>query len=158
MIDSVSPQKRSYVMSRIRSKNTGLEIAVRKRIFAMGYRYRIHGKKLPGKPDLVFAGRKKIIFIHGCFWHQHKDCAMGLPPASNLDYWKPKLTRTVERDAQHIDALQQRGWSVLVIWECEMKSPIVLEEKIRSFLGPIKSRTADIKSSETMKEQNGNDT
>lgn len=140
MIDQISSEKRSYVMSRIRSKNTGLELAVRRLIFSMGYRYRLYRKDLPGKPDLVFAGRKKIIFIHGCFWHQHNDCEMGKPPASNLAYWGPKLSRTVERDKQQIEALQREGWAVLVIWECEMKDLNKIQDKIRNFLGPIKHK------------------
>lgn len=129
-------------MSRIRSKNTGLELTIRKLIFSMGYRYRLYGKNLVGKPDLVFLGRKKIIFVHGCFWHQHKECKMGQPPASNLAYWGPKLARTVERDKQHVETLQRDGWDVLVIWECEMKELKKLGEKIRHFLGPVKHENA----------------
>jgi DNA mismatch endonuclease (patch repair protein) len=140
MVDHISAEKRSYIMSRIRSKNTGLELIIRRLVFSMGYRYRLYGKNLPGKPDLVFSGRKKIIFVHGCFWHQHKDCRMGFPPASNLEYWKPKLARTTERDKQHIEDLQKKGWDVLVIWECEIREQEKVKEKIYYFLGPAKRK------------------
>jgi DNA mismatch endonuclease (patch repair protein) len=95
---------------------------VRRTVHAMGYRFRLHSAGLPGKPDLVFAGRRKIIFVHGCFWHQHPDpaCNMSHRPRSNVDYWKPKLERNVSRDTEHQKALRGAGWEVLVIWECEV--------------------------------------
>ena len=130
----MSAEKRSYVMSRIRSKNTGLELTVRRMVFALGYRYRLYAKGLPGKPDITFPGRKKVIFVHGCFWHQHQKCPMGTPPSSNLEYWGPKLARTVERDREHLVALRKMGWSVLVIWECQIKSPTRIKTRIRHFL------------------------
>lgn len=135
MVDRMSAEKRSYVMSRIRSKNTGLELAVRRMVFDMGYRYRLYAKGLPGRPDLVFPGKKKVIFVHGCFWHQHQKCPMGKPPASNLAYWGPKLARTAERDHENMVDLKQRGWQVLVIWECQMQVPTNVKARIRHFLG-----------------------
>ncbi|NJA06448.1 DNA mismatch endonuclease Vsr [Methylococcaceae bacterium WWC4] len=140
-MDKFSKEKRSEIMSKIRSKDTSPELKVRKLVFSLGYRYRLHDKNLLGRPDLVFHERKKVIFIHGCFWHQHKDCALAQLPASNLDYWKPKLARTVERDKQQIEALQRDCWDVLVIWECEIKQLKKLEETIRHFLGPAKTKT-----------------
>lgn len=135
MTDRMSAEKRSYVMSRIRSKNTGLELAVRRMVFAMGYRYRLYTKGLPGRPDIAFLGRKKVIFIHGCFWHQHPKCPMGTPPSSNLAYWGPKLARNVERDRENLASLKRNGWKVLVIWECQMQNPTKVKARIRGFLG-----------------------
>lgn len=135
MVDRMSAEKRSYIMSQIRSKNTGLELAVRRMIFAMGYRYRLYAKELPGKPDIVFPGRKKVIFVHGCFWHQHQKCSMGMPPASNLAYWGPKLARTIERDRENLVSLKRSGWKVLVVWECQMQFPKQVRKRIQQFLG-----------------------
>jgi DNA mismatch endonuclease (patch repair protein) len=100
----------------------------------MGHRYRLHDKSLPGKPDLVFRGKRKVLFVHGCFWHQHAGCLMGEPPASNLGYWIPKLGRTVERDREHMKALRKTGWKALVIWECQLEQPKKVEARIRRFL------------------------
>lgn len=135
MTDRMSAEKRSYVMSRIHSKNTGLELAVRRLVFTMGYRYRLYAKGLPGKPDIAFPGRKKVIFVHGCFWHQHQKCPMGTPPSSNLAYWGPKLARTVERDRENLAALKQNGWKALVIWECQMQMSAKVKARISRFLG-----------------------
>lgn len=112
------------------------EMAVRSLVHALGYRYRLHSKDLPGKPDLVFRSRKKIIFVHGCFWHQHDSvkCLDGRMPKSQLEYWKPKLDRNVERDQQNQQALQNAGWDVLTVWECEIKDQQKLEADIREFL------------------------
>ena len=103
---------------------------------AMGYRYRLHRKDLPGKPDLVFPGRRKVIFVHGCFWHQHSDpaCKIARRPRSNTDYWLPKLERNVARDAEHRARLIELGWRVLVLWECEVASGRRIEDRIREFL------------------------
>ncbi|MBS4050628.1 MAG: DNA mismatch endonuclease Vsr [Methylomonas sp.] len=124
-------------MSKIRSKNTSPELAVRKLVFSLGYRYRLHGKNLPGKPDLVFPGRKKVIFVHGCFWHYH-DCKKGKPPKSRLEYWLPKLQNNRERDAANISALTDLGWEVLIIWQCEVKDLEKLKETVTEFLNPAK--------------------
>lgn len=121
-------------MSLVKSKNTGPELAVRKLVFSMGYRYRIHGAGLPGKPDLVFSRRKKAIFVHGCFWHRHHGCKKATTPSSDTQYWLPKFARTVERDRQTLIALRERGWSSLVVWECELKDMGALTDKIRAFL------------------------
>lgn len=133
-MDHISPEKRSYVMSRIRSKDTAPEIAVRRLVFAMGYRYRLYDKSLPGKPDLVFRRKRKVLYVHGCFWHQHEKCPTGKPPVSNLDYWLPKFKRTVERDRQNINALRKQGWRALVVWECQLGHQIKVMARIRHFL------------------------
>lgn len=113
--------KRSRVMRAIRSKDTVPEMTVRRLVHSLGYRFRLHRSDLPGKPDLVFPGRHKVIFVHGCFWHGHS-CARGARlPATNVDYWKKKIARNVDRDAATIDSLNAEGWLSLSIWECELK-------------------------------------
>lgn len=131
-----SPNVRS-VMRANRSKNTKPELSVRKVAFALGYRYRLHARYLPGSPDLVFLGRRKVIFVHGCFWHQHSNvqCPLRSHPRSNLGYWEPKLTRNVSRDLEQLATLRSLGWSVKVIWECETEDASRLAEMLRRFLG-----------------------
>lgn len=121
MADRLSQERRSWNMSRIRSKGMKPEIIVRRLVHGMGYRYRLHRKDLPGKPDLVFGPRRKAMFVHGCFWHQHVDpaCKIARMPKSNLDYWQPKLERNCARDQEHTEALIEDGWQVLTVWECE---------------------------------------
>jgi DNA mismatch endonuclease (patch repair protein) len=126
-------------MSRIRGKNSKPEIAVRKLIYSLGYRYRLHAKTLPGRPDLVFAGRKKVIFVHGCFWHCH-GCKKGQPPKSNLDYWSPKLQENINRDNKNVLELEAAGWEVLIVWQCEIKDIDNIERKVVSFLNDSKNR------------------
>jgi DNA mismatch endonuclease (patch repair protein) len=121
-------------MSHIRGKNTSVEMAVRKIIFSMGYRYRLHAKDLPGKPDLVFRKKRKVVFIHGCFWHQHKGCKDGHIPKSNGTYWKPKLRKTVKRDMANQKKLLADGWRILVVWECYLSGLEKLGKKIKNFL------------------------
>lgn len=121
-------------MSLVKSKNTGPELTVRKLVFSMGYRYRIHDTGLPGKPDLVFVCKKKVVFVHGCFWHRHKDCKKATTPASNTEYWLPKFAKTVERDIHTLDSLSDLGWKSLVVWECELKDVTALAEKLRAYL------------------------
>jgi DNA mismatch endonuclease (patch repair protein) len=121
-------------MSRVRSKNSRPEMLVRRLVFAAGYRYRLHDKKLPGCPDLVFRGRAKIIFVHGCFWHRHEGCVLARTPKSRLDFWKPKLEANKQRDARNKKQLQRAGWKVLTIWECETKDTERLKRKLRRFL------------------------
>jgi DNA mismatch endonuclease (patch repair protein) len=135
MVDRVTPHVRSRIMSKIRSKGTKPEMAVRRMTHALGYRYRLHRRDLAGTPDLVFPGRHKIVFVHGCFWHGH-DCKTGRRTiTSNQSYWKPKLARNIERDARHIEALRAQGWDVLVVWECETVSD-GLRDRLVAFLGP----------------------
>ncbi len=121
-------------MRRIRKTDTKPELAVRRLAHGMGYRYRLNRRDLPGTPDLVFSSRRKVIFVHGCFWHQH-DCRLGQKqPSTNRDYWLPKLTRNVERDAENQTRLAQLGWEALIVWECEIKNTSVLRDRIRAFL------------------------
>jgi DNA mismatch endonuclease (patch repair protein) len=134
MTDKLSPARRSANMSKIRSKNSAPEMLVRRLVFKLGYRYRLHAAKLPGKPDLVFPSRKKAIFVHGCFWHQHPQCREGRAPGSNTGYWTPKLQRNVQRDDQAQKALRAAGWDSLVIWECETTDGQTLQEKLEAFL------------------------
>ncbi len=125
-------------MARIRSKDTKPEMIVRRLVYSMGFRYRLHKQELPGKPDLVFAKRKKVIFLHGCFWHRHDSagCKNGRLPKSRLDYWLPKLERNAARDAKTTNELNALGWGQLVIWECQVKNHNLptLREDIRRFL------------------------
>jgi len=124
------------------------EMFVRRLVHGMGYRYRLHRRDLLGKPDLVFSSRKKIIFVHGCFWHQHTACNDGHIPKSNTQYWRPKLERNVQRDRKALKELEESGWKVLVVWECELKDEESLSIKIDKFLSKDAQQTnpADAKS------------
>ena len=121
-------------MRRIRSKDTVPELVVRRLAHSLGYRYRLHAAKLPGKPDMGFPTRRKVIFVHGCFWHQHPACRDGRNPSSNIGYWTPKLQRNVQRDADVRARLMADGWDSLVIRECETADPQTLREKLVAFL------------------------
>lgn len=135
-MDRVSPEVRSRTMRAIRSKGMKPELAVRRLVHGMGYRYRLHRHDLPGRPDLVFPGRQKVIFVHGCFWHQHDDsaCKIAHSPKSNRAYWLPKLERNAARDAEHQVQLKELGWEVLVLWECDVKAGTGIANRIREFL------------------------
>ena len=123
-------------MRSVRSKDTGPEMRVRKILHNAGYRYRLHRSDLPGKPDLVFSTRKKVIFVHGCFWHGH-NCKKGARPSSNKEYWEPKLTRNRERDIENLQKLTNLEWEALTLWECEIKSmqDTDILERVVGFLG-----------------------
>ncbi|MDR3675975.1 MAG: very short patch repair endonuclease [Acidobacteriota bacterium] len=108
-------------MSRVRSKNTGPELLVRQALWASGIRYRLHGRNMPGHPDLVFAGRKAVVFVHGCFWHRHENCPRNRIPKSRVEWWTAKFARNRERDLETRSRLETSGWRVLVIWECEVE-------------------------------------
>ena len=136
MVDSLDQAARSAVMARVRGKNTRPEMIVRKLVFAAGYRYRLHVRKLPGSPDLVFPSRKKVIFVHGCFWHRHDNCAASRIPKSRVDFWSNKLNGNKARDLRNRQALIQAGWQVLVVWECELDDLIMLEDRLLHFLRP----------------------
>lgn len=125
-------------MAAIKSSGMKPEMMVRSLVHRMGYRFRLHAKDLPGKPDLVFRPRKKVIFVHGCFWHQHPkaECRDGRAPKSNLGYWAGKLARNVERDAENLERLKAMGWQALVLWECEiLKDPENVQRRAAGFLG-----------------------
>jgi DNA mismatch endonuclease (patch repair protein) len=123
-------------MRAIRSTGTTPELTVRRLAHALGYRFRLHRKDLPGRPDLAFIARHKVVFVHGCFWHQHPEesCSDARIPKSRTEYWLPKLARNAARDIKHIDDLQAMGWKVLVVWDCETKDPRRLALQLRKFL------------------------
>ena len=139
MADVLSKAARSRNMRQIRSKDTKPEIAIRSLIHEMGYRFRLHAPTLPGKPDLVFRGRKKIVEVRGCFWHRHFGCVDSHVPKSRTEYWGPKLRGNVRRDVQNLKSLKGLGWKVLVIWECEVtqSNATKLQSKLKRFLGRI---------------------
>ena len=134
-MDHLSVSGRRRLMSRIGAKDTAPEMIVRRLVHRMGYRYRLHRRDLPGTPDLVFFGLRKVIFVHGCFWHQH-DCGRGTRPSSNQGFWKRKLEANMRRDRANLSALEENGWSVLVVWECETKALGHLSQQIKRFLRP----------------------
>lgn len=133
-MDTMTKAERSARMALIRSKDTKPELAVRRLIHGMGYRYRLHEKALPGNPDLVFAGRSKVIFVHGCFWHLHRNCPHCRPPKSKRDYWTPKLENNAARDKLVRGKLRRLGWRALVVWECEIEYPERLSRRIKAYL------------------------
>lgn len=133
-MDTVTVARRSAIMRLVRSKDTGAELKVRSLVFGMGYRYRLHDKNLPGKPDLVFSSRKKAIFVNGCFWHSHKLCKRARIPRTNREYWSAKIARNVQRDQENLTALYASGWLPLVVWECELHDVMALKMKIKEFL------------------------
>jgi DNA mismatch endonuclease (patch repair protein) len=134
MADVLTPQQRSFNMSRIRSRDTRPEMVVRSIVHGMGFRYRLHKKDLPGKPDLVLVRHRKIIDVHGCFFHMH-DCRYGnVSPETNAEFWLAKRQSNVNRDRRNIESLKKGGWQVLVVWECETKNQVNLRKAIAEFL------------------------
>jgi DNA mismatch endonuclease (patch repair protein) len=133
-MDRLSKTQRSENMRRIRSRDTHPEMVVRRAAHRLGYRFRLHVKNLPGKPDLTFASKKRVIFVHGCFWHQHSKCREGRLPDSRLEYWVPKLARNVARDKEHVASLRRLGWKVLTLWECQVTNGDSLERMLMKFL------------------------
>jgi DNA mismatch endonuclease, patch repair protein len=135
-MDTLKPAERSERMSRIRGKDSKPEMRVRRLVHGMGFRYRLHRRDLPGIPDLVFPSRKKVIFMHGCFWHRHSDpdCELARLPKSRLDFWKPKLERNRQRDDENQEKLEKLGWKSLVIWECQSRNVNLMKSMIRRFL------------------------
>ena len=121
MVDVMSAERRSLLMSRIRGKNTSPELKVRRLLWLSGFRYRLHSKGLPGKPDMVFAKRRAVIFVHGCFWHRHDGCPFFRLPKTRTSFWDGKLRRNQERDANNVAALVAAGWRVAVVWECGVR-------------------------------------
>jgi DNA mismatch endonuclease (patch repair protein) len=134
-MDTLTPEQRSTLMSRIRSRDTKPEMLVRRLVYSCGYRYHVHCSDLPGTPDLVFRARKKIIFVHGCFWHAHPHCHNNRMPKSRTEFWIPKLQRNRKRDVVNLRNLRRRGWQVEVVWECQTKDLEVLRSRLVRFLG-----------------------
>lgn len=134
--DSLTPAERSIRMGRVRHKDTQPELIVRREVSALGFRYRLHVPKLPGKPDLVFRKSQQAIFVHGCFWHRHtaRSCRLARLPKSRLSFWEPKLTANAARDRRNLRLLRRAGWEVLVVWECQMRDKERLRNTLRAFL------------------------
>ncbi|MGO4480306.1 very short patch repair endonuclease [Rhizobium sp. 2TAF27] len=135
-MDRLTPEHRSWLMSRVRGKDTTPEMRVRRAAHALGFRYRLHRKDLPGKPDLCFPRKKIAIFVHGCFWHRHEGCRKASVPKSKLDFWLQKFATNIERDERVSDALATMGWTVHVIWECQTKVDVQLRERLLEILAP----------------------
>ena len=144
MADTRTPDQRRRIMKAVKTKNTGPELVVRKALTSLGYRYRLHRKDLPGSPDIAMIGRKKAIFVHGCFWHGH-ECQKGKAPKSKLEYWGPKLKANRDRDERKARELRDLGWSVLTVWQCELQDLESLRARLVDFLGkpPSQSETSD---------------
>ena len=136
---NVSPGRRR-IMSAIRSTGSRPETSIRQALHRLGYRFRKNVRTLPGKPDIVFSARKKIIFVHGCFWHQHAGCSNAGVPQTRTDYWHPKLARNVENDKRHVQLLEEQGWSVSIVWECDVRKSLTdTVANLVQFLGPTRS-------------------
>ncbi|TFI57516.1 DNA mismatch endonuclease Vsr [Sphingomonas parva] len=137
MADSLSAEQRSERMSRIRSKDTSPELSLRKALHALGLRFLVHDKRLPGKPDIVLPRFKTVVLVHGCFWHRHSGCKVATTPKSNTGFWQEKFDRNVQRDARNVAAIEAEGWRVIVVWECELGSPYKADAAARRIAGEI---------------------
>lgn len=133
-MDTLSPFERSQQMSRVRGKDTRCELVVRRLAHRLGYRFRLHRRELPGSPDLVFVSRRRVVFVHGCFWHRHPRCRNTRMPKSRLAYWQPKLAANVVRDRRNRRQLKSLGWQALVVWECELRDETKVAGRLREFL------------------------
>ena len=133
-MDTLTPQERSERMARVKGRDTKPEMKVRRLVHGLGYRYRLRSKDIPGRPDLVFRSRRKVIFVHGCFWHRHERCKLARLPKSRLDFWKTKLEGNRRRDKKQQAALRKRGWDVMIVWECELRDLDDLAKRVRGFL------------------------
>lgn len=134
MVDTVSPEVRSRIMAQVKSKGMKPEMQVRRMLHGLGYRYRLHRSDLPGRPDLVFPSRRKVIFVNGCFWHYHRGCERVRIPATNRDYWVAKLERNRSRDERNLSVLEETGWSALTAWECELRDMETATGRLVEFL------------------------
>ena len=134
MVDTVSPEVRSRIMAQVKSKGMKPEMKVRRLLHGLGYRYRLHRKDLPGRPDLVFPSRRKVVFVNGCFWHKHAGCPRVRIPATNRDYWVAKLERNHARDERNVALLEESGWAVTTVWECQLKDLQAIAERLIDFL------------------------
>ena len=140
--DTRTPQQRRQIMQAVKTTSTGPELAVRRLLFSLDYRFRLHRKDLPGRPDIVFSGRRKAIFIHGCYWHGH-GCTKGQLPKSHLEYWGPKIAGNIARDKRNLADLSALGWESLVIWQCEIADSVALTARLRTFLDAPKIRSTN---------------
>ncbi|MGE4549935.1 MAG: very short patch repair endonuclease [Opitutales bacterium] len=137
MTDIVSEEQRSYIMSRVASKDTKPELLVRSFLHRSGFRFRIHGKKLPGRPDLVLPKHQAVVFVHGCFWHRHNGCAKATMPATRVGFWREKFERNVARDLTNQAELKNLGWCVIVLWECEIATIADREDRLPRLISEI---------------------
>ncbi|MEA2068203.1 MAG: DNA mismatch endonuclease Vsr [Verrucomicrobiota bacterium] len=133
-MDTLTPKERSKLMGKIRGKNTKPELLTRSMLHRAGYRFSLHRKDLPGKPDIVLRKYKTVIFVHGCFWHRHKNCKIASTPKSNTEFWEAKFERNVSNDRKHKRTLKKLGWKVIVVWECELKNPGKVMARLRKEL------------------------
>lgn len=133
MADHVTPERRSFIMSKVGQKNTKPEMVLRRALHGLGYRYRLYRRDLPGSPDLVFPSRRKVIFVHGCFWHGH-GCRWGQLPKTRSEYWLPKIEANKERDNRALTLLSEKGWQAMVVWQCELRYPEEVVERVVAFL------------------------
>jgi DNA mismatch endonuclease (patch repair protein) len=133
-VDSLTPIQRRKTMAAVKSVNTKPELLVRSFLHSAGFRYRLHRKDLPGKPDIVLPKYNTVIFVHGCFWHQHTNCRAAARPTTRTEYWDKKLDRNIQRDVSHIEQIEDLGWEVIVVWECETKDVALLENKLQSLM------------------------
>ncbi len=133
-MDTLSPTERSERMSRVRSRNTKPEMAVRRLVHGMGFRYRLHSRELPGIPDMIFQSKGKVVFIHGCFWHLHKNCGRYRLPKTNKNFWTPKLNENKKRDVRNQRKLRKSGWDYFIVWECELKDEKKLSNRLKNYL------------------------
>jgi DNA mismatch endonuclease (patch repair protein) len=140
MADKWTAEQRSAMMSRVKNANTKPEVRVRQMLHRLGYRFRLHGKKLPGSPDIVLPKYRKVIFVHGCFWHGHT-CSKGKRPATRVEFWNEKLDRNLARDSQAQQELRALGWSYLVVWECQLKDETALTKTLETFLRDTNGQT-----------------
>ena len=131
-MDSLSTEHRSWNMSRIRGSNTTPERLVRALLHRMGYRYRLHQKNLPARPDIVMSSRRTVILVHGCYWHRHAGCRFAYTPKTNREFWESKFQENVTRDERQRHQLHELGWTVITVWECETKSPMALAERLQA--------------------------
>tara|TARA_E500000318_G_scaffold45371_3_gene42862 strand:+ start:11601 stop:12026 length:426 start_codon:yes stop_codon:yes gene_type:complete len=139
MTDTLTPEERSERMSRIRSRDTKPELALRRALHRLGFRFRVNARQLPGKPDIVLPKYRTVIFVHGCFWHRHLGCKIASTPKSNTAFWEEKFERNVERDRSVEERLVQMGWDVIVAWECELETAKKLEEKASEIAGKLRN-------------------
>ncbi len=141
-MDNLSPEQRRWTMTQVKGRDTTPEIVVRSLLHRLGFRFRVQGRKLAGKPDIVLPKHRTVVFVHGCFWHRHPNCKRASTPVSNADYWTTKFKRTVARDASHQAVLEAEGWRVLVVWECELRDlpalAMRLQHCLSKFLVPTK--------------------
>ena len=135
-MDVFDAKKRSSIMRLVKGKDTKPEMIVRRLLHGEGFRYRLHRADLPGKPDLIFPARHKVVFVHGCFWHQHPGCRHADRPSSNTDYWRAKLDRNIARDERTLAALKSEGWQAFIVWECETRNRVKLLQELKEFLEP----------------------